>query len=302
MRHQTLFRQYVWLVNTIARYKKITLEEINERWCETEMSEGIPMARSTFNRHKEAIEEIFGLLIDCDRKDGYKYYISNAEVLKSDTIQNWMLSTMTVNNLLVDNMGLYKRILLESVPSSDKYLSMIMEAMKHNQKVKIAYHKYNQELSPERIVSPFCLKLYHRRWYIIAQIGSGEMRSFSLDRIEQLEILDEHFEIPDDFDADAYFSDVIGIMRNEKYKPERIVIRAFAYEKFYLRDLPIHHSQREISETKEYADFELRLIPSVEFLSHILSRGGYQRVMEPQWLADEIEEAFQFGLEKYQKK
>ena len=68
-----LFKQYIWLVQTIYRARAITLTEINERWIRTEMSGGVEMARATFNRHKDAIEDIFGIIIDCDRRDGYKY-------------------------------------------------------------------------------------------------------------------------------------------------------------------------------------------------------------------------------------
>ena len=69
------FKEYIWLVNTIYKARKITFAEINERWLETDMSEGVELARATFNRHKDAIEDIFGIYIECDKKNGYKYYI-----------------------------------------------------------------------------------------------------------------------------------------------------------------------------------------------------------------------------------
>lgn len=55
MRSYTLFQEYIWLVNIIHRAHGITFGEINRKWLETEMSEGISLARSTFNRHKDAI-------------------------------------------------------------------------------------------------------------------------------------------------------------------------------------------------------------------------------------------------------
>ncbi len=299
MRYQTLFKQYVWLVNIIVRHGRICLEEINERWMETEMSEGMPMARSTFNRHKEAIEDIFGIYIECDRKDGYKYYIGNSEDLESDSIQKWMLSTMTVNNMLVDNKSIHNRVLLESVPSSEPYLSELMYAMKHNHKIRIGYQKYSSAPSPERIVEPFCVKLYRRRWYVLGRIENGELRSFSLDRIHLLELTEEHFEMPDDFDAESYFKNVVGIMRDFNYKLERIVVRAYRYDRYYLRDLPLHSSQREIADTDEYADFEYNVIPSADLFSMILSRGGNCKILEPQWLADKMKESFEDALDVY---
>ncbi len=81
----TLFKEYFWLVNTIRKAcdDGITFAEINEKWLDTDMSEGVELARSTFNRHKDAIEDIFGLYIDCNRLNGYRYYIGNPEAIHS---------------------------------------------------------------------------------------------------------------------------------------------------------------------------------------------------------------------------
>ena len=103
MKSYALFQEYIWLVNTIYRARKITLGEINRKWVETDMSEGLEMVRSTFNRHKDAIQDMFGIDIACDRRNGFKYYIDNVEVLEEDTIQNWMLSTLSVNSVLSES-------------------------------------------------------------------------------------------------------------------------------------------------------------------------------------------------------
>ena len=55
MKSYNLFKEYIWLVNTLHRFGRLTLEEINRRWLDTEMSEGVPIARSTFDRHRDAI-------------------------------------------------------------------------------------------------------------------------------------------------------------------------------------------------------------------------------------------------------
>ena len=71
------------------------------------MSWGVEFARSTFNRHKDTIQDIFGIYIECDRKDGYKYYIGNENVLQEDSVQNWIISTMSVNNIMLQGYGSY---------------------------------------------------------------------------------------------------------------------------------------------------------------------------------------------------
>ena len=142
MKTQSLFKEYIWLLNTLLRYKKISLAEINEKWVNTELSGGIEIARSTFNRHKEAIENIFGILIECDVKDGYKYYIENEEDLKENSIQNWLFSTLSVNNLLSESVSLKNKILLETIPTNGNYLEDIIKAIKEKRRVEIEYKKY----------------------------------------------------------------------------------------------------------------------------------------------------------------
>ncbi|MBR1513345.1 MAG: WYL domain-containing protein [Bacteroidales bacterium] len=290
MKIPTLFKQYIWLVNTISRAKRISLAEINERWQRTEMSEGMPMSRTTFNRHKDAIEDIFGIYIDCDRKDDYRYYIGNEEVLRENTVQNWMLSTLTVNNLISESMSIQNRIVLEDIPSEGEHLESVIAAMKENKRIEIRYRRYQSPEARTFLLSPYCIKLFRQRWYLLGRFTDGGFAMFSFDRMEDLRITDEPFKMDKDFDANAFFGECYGVVIGDGSQPERIVLRAFGIEKYYLRDLPLHHTQKEIqtSEEGDFADFELYLRPTYDFMGQLLSRGTRLKVLEPQWLADEI--------------
>ena len=111
----------------------------------------------------------------------------------------------------------------------------------------------------------------------------------------------EKFKFDEDFDAASYFSESFGIMIDENSKPERIVIRAYGYEPYYLRDLPLHHSQREIQSTEEYCDFELCLKLTSDFKTKLLSRGEWIEILEPKALAEEIIEWHQNAINRYKK-
>ena len=89
-----LLNKYVWLVETIYRAKQITFNELREKWLDNELSEGVELPLRTFHKWRIAVEEMFGLVIDCQRKGGYHYYIANAEELKSGNIRNWLLNTV----------------------------------------------------------------------------------------------------------------------------------------------------------------------------------------------------------------
>lgn len=290
----------------------MTLGEISELWRQQEESDGQELSRTTFNRHRDSILDIFGVIIECDRKDGYRYYIENEEVLKENSIQNWMFSTLSVSNMLEGNAGLQDRILLESIPSGDDKLRLIIDAMRENRRMKIQYHKYSSSESKIYTLEPYCLKLYNRRWYMLvkktdataANEDNGkkcDLFIFSLDRIESIELLQTKFTVNKNFDAEAYFNDCFGIMVDGSLKAERIVLRAYGLEPFYLRDLPIHHTQKEIKKTEEYTDYELKLRPAEDFIEHLLSLSTRVRVMEPVWLVKEMQQRLKDALSRYKE-
>ena len=291
MKSYALFQQYIWLVNTIHRYRRLTLEEINRHWIETEMSEGLPIARSTFNRHRDAILDMFGIIIECDRKDGFRYYIYNAEVLEEDTIQNWMLSTLSVNSMLAESRGVHERILLERIPSEGENLHKFIEAMKRSLRIEVCYRKYGSaETKSTMILEPYFVKLFNKRWYALVKFPDpdGLLFLLALDRIVSLTLTDQRFEYDKDFDPSGWFRNCYGIVRDSDIPVEKVVIRAFGKEANYLRDLPLHYSQREVDNADGYSDFELTLSPTADFWTPLVARGATIKILQPQWLAEEI--------------
>ena len=295
------FKEYIWLVNTIYEAKAITLAEINERWLQTEMSEGIPLSRTTFHRHRIAIEEIFGLYIDCDKKNGNKYYIGNHHVLREHSVQNWMLSTLSVSNTLGESQSLRQRILLENIPFGGERLQLVVKAMKESRCLMMSYRRYGAMASYSCMIEPYCLKLFRQRWYILGRLSNGWLATYSLDRIEDIFMMETKFKIPEDFNAAEYFQDSYGIVVDSKLPLEKVVLRAYGNERYYLRDLPLHHSQREIGKTEEYTDFELHIKTTFDFKTQLFSRGAWLQVIEPQSLADEMIEWHQSAVERYKK-
>jgi len=312
MRVPALFKEYIWLVNTIRKAGDdgITFAEINEKWLETELSEGVELARSTFNRHKDAIEDIFGLIIDCNRLNGYRYFISNEEVLGEDSIQNWMLNTLTVNNIIGEALTLQDRILLQPAPVEGDYLKMVIEAMKKNVKLAVDYRKYGDDEPRHLTFEPYCIKLFKQRWYILGHFHRnaiadrpevGYFGVFSFDRILNMSLTDDKFQIDPSFNAQAYFEECFGVLANDDTVAQRIVIRVFGDERLYVRDLPIHKSQRVIGQGDGYTDFELFMRPTIDLSTHFVSRSFLIKVLEPQWLADEIHNMLWRAVQMYEE-
>ncbi len=165
------------------------------------MSGGVELARSTFNRHKDAIEDIFDIIIDCDKRDVYRYYIANEEVLDNNSVQNWMIPTMSVSNVLSENLSLRNRILLEKAPSGGDNLQLIIKAVEGNYWLSVDYKSYHSAQAEAFTLAPYCVKLYRQRWYVLSKLQNDEMRIFSLDRFQRLETTSDKFAIDADFET-----------------------------------------------------------------------------------------------------
>ena len=289
MKSYALFQQYIWLVNIIHKYRKLTLDEINQHWLDTDMSEGLPIARSTFNRHRDAILDMFGVIIECDKKDRFRYYIYNPEVLEEESIQNWMLSTLSVNNILAESKSVHDRILLESIPSDGEDLHSYINAMKRNVLVRITYRRYGTEKLSEMIVEPYCVKLFNRRWYALVKFQeTGRFITLAFDRVIKLDLIEEKFEYDSEFIPSRHYSECYGILNDESCAVETVRFRAYGKEAHYQRDLPFHKSQVAVNITDDYTDYELKMKITTDFISPLLSRGAWIKILEPEWLAEEV--------------
>lgn len=276
-------QKYTWLIDTIRRAGKISFEEISERWERNkDLSDYRPLSRATFNRWKDAIFSQFGIIISCQRAGGYLYYIENPEDIDGDKLKKWMLDSFAVGNLIGENLSLKDRILVNQVPSARDYLAALLEAMKENRTVTITYCAFGKTKSYTFCIEPYCVKLFENRWYVLAHnVQYDDIRIYGLDRIEDLKVEDRTFKLPKDFSASDFFSSYYGIVTNMNINPERIVIRAYKDHIPYINSLPLHHSQKLLEDNGEYADFELYLVPTYDFVMRLLHVGAMIEVVSP---------------------
>ena len=285
---KNLFEKYIWLVDTIYRAGKITFEEINERWLRSRVSEGQDLPLRTFHNWRTAIEQVFDINIECNRKCGYYYYIENAEDMERGGIRNWLINTFAVNNLINESHHLKRRILFENIPSGRKYLTPIIEAMRDSREIEIMHKGYGDGQERTFTVCPYCVKVFRQRWYVIGFCNERDsIRTFALDRILTFETSDNKFTYPKEFDPDAWFADCFGII-TEDIKAERVRVKVYGKQRWYFHSLPLHHSQNESETTEDYSIFEYHIRPTFDFRRELLSHGGAVEVLSPQWFREEM--------------
>lgn len=283
-----LFNRYVWLIDLLQRYGRLTRREIDELWMRSEYSEGKPMARRTFMNYRQAIQEMFDVNIECDPST-YEYYIEDPEALEGNGARVWALNTLSVNTLLNESQELRDRIVLENIPSGQKFLRQVFEAMKESRMVWLSYHSFRRITGSRTLVAPYFVKLFRQRWYVVGlPEGERRIKTYALDRVTSLELSDRTFVYPEGFEPADYFKDCFGITYGEQLA-EEVVLRVSALQANYLRTLPLHESQVESERGDSHSVFRYRLKITPDLVQELYALSFWQaEVLAPQSLREAV--------------
>lgn len=285
-----LFKRYVWLLDIIYNNKKITYEDISNRWRNASLNysnEDLPL--KTFHNHRQAINEMFEIDILCDRKDGNKYYIEYEKDLKKGEIRTWLLNTFAVSNLVNESHKLKGRILFENIPSGQIYLTPIIEAMRDNLSIRITYQKFIHNKGNSFEIHPYCVKIFKQRWYVIAYNPYKKcILTYALDRINAMEIISKKFDLQENFDGKVFFNDSYGIIVDDNIKSEKILIKIYGNDAKYVESLPLHHSQKLEEKTDNYSVYSYLIKPTYDFKKELLSFGNNVEILAPDFLRKEF--------------
>ena len=285
-----LIHKYIWLIDYVQKAGREgrTFVEISRSW---EAINGTPYPKRSFHHHINDIEDFFGIKIVCD-KSYNTYYIDKRDYIKdSSAFKSWLLDSLSLSCALEVKEPLKKRILLEDVPSGQENLTDILEGMSEGKKIMFTYKAFWMDGDSEsRLydVEPYALKVFKRRWYLLGKYGDDKFKTYALDRMSDVDLCEEDFVLPDDFDAKEFFDSCFGIICGGNEEPELIYLKVDNYQANYLRTLPLHHSQKEIERTDTHSVFSYYLRPTFDFMQEILQHGETVEVLKPESLRNEI--------------
>ena len=283
-----ILQKYIWLVQTFIRAgeKGLSLEEISAKWEDRFDS---AYSRRTFNNHREAVEDVFGIRIDCNRSTN-RYFVEYSEdVSDEDAERAWLINTFTVNNMLsLGKERLSGRVSVEDIPSGHNHLTSVMEAMTEGHVIRISYLKYTSSKADIYTLRPYAVKEFAKRWYIIGYcLERKALRVYGLDRVHSLDILEERFEMEKGFDVDELFATSFGIYLPEE-AAKTITFRTSATEAKYLRDLPIHSSQEEVSSDGRTVTFSIFVCPNRNLIMEFCKYGDRLEVLSPESIRNQV--------------
>lgn len=294
MSHNIL-NKYIWILDVVERYGRISRKELSRLWLNAVVSGNEPLTRRTFYNYRNNIEDIFGIKIAYDNTT-FEYYIEQDS--DSGGMSEWLVNSISINGILSDASDISSRIMLEEIPSARKFLSSIVEAIKTNRKIEFSYTPFYRTGTTRHIIlEPYFLRIFKQRWYVIGYNQSDKkIKTYSLDRFNEVSVLPEGFEMPETNVRD-FFINNFGIMTSNG-EVKDVTLRVEQEEAKYLRALPLHHSQTE-QIYDGYSLFHYKIYLTMDFVNEIISHGNRITVMAPVELKTMVVDTLQNALENY---
>ena len=270
------------------------------------------ISESAFNKDIYLIKHVYKAPITCHKTDHYYYYTSNfnlngisANADEKRTFEVGLSFLSLLKN--TDYAARYQSVLEKLISSSSDYntdreivqiesplgnlgmewFDKIYDAIIEYNTLKINYTRYDSNhVQKQFVVSPYMLKEYHNRWYMVAKLHDEKtdfINCYGLDRIKSITASKEKFKFHnhEPFNASAFFEHSMGITRDNAAAPIELVLKFTKISIPYVLSEPWHHSQKIIDQTPESLTVILKVYTSHELNMKVLSYGTSIEVIKP---------------------
>lgn len=297
--------RYLLIIKRLKRHPHSSYEELKsyiESQAEylkmTDDTLSIAFSLRTLQRDISEIRNLFGVLIAYS-KSSKGYYIHDGEK-ENMNFQGMMESFDLFSSFkLMTDVSPY--IFLEkNRPRGAENLSDLVSAIKNRLEVDFIYQKFAWNEVSRRTVAPYVLREFRNRWYLFGCDSKDNLlKCFALDRIKAIETTKREFIRDDTFNWEHFFQYSFGIMALKDAQPEEVILAFESFQGQYIKSLPLHESQKIISETKDELRVKLEVYITHDFVMELLSFGSRVKVLHPGSLAEALKKEYRTALRNY---
>jgi predicted DNA-binding transcriptional regulator YafY len=178
-------------------------------------------------------------------------------------------------------------------------LKPLLQAIKENRKVSFTHFNFHKEKERKYTLKPYLIREYQNRWYVVGIVsGFNDLRTFGVDRIKNLNLKTETFQPDKNINPKELFDSIIGVVYSLGEKQE-VILSFTPIQGKYVKTLPLHQSQKILIDNEDELRISLNIIPNFEFMQQILLHGDTVKVIEPEWLVNDIKARLSRALEQY---
>lgn len=185
--------------------------------------------------------------------------------------------------------------------AGQEWLDLLYRHCYQQQTLRVTYHPFDFPEEYTHLFSPYFLKEYNNRWFLIAFNHQRErLETLALDRILAVQPGEEVYHPMPGLDPATHFQDVIGMTITQGGSKADVLFAATPDQAKYIRTKPLHRSQQVVEETADRVVFQLQVIPNFELESQLLSFGELVEVLEPAELREKIADRVRQTGKKYE--
>jgi len=180
------------------------------------------------------------------------------------------------------------------------FLDELYQAILKKVVLKITYQSFNVDKPTEFLYYPFALKEFNNRWFLVGKRDQkNNIQHLALDRIVSVDYDFSIPSIPNTFDGEEYYKDIVGVTLNRVGLSE-IDVWIDKDNAPYVKTKPLHSSQVIIKENEDKSII-IRLYVKInyEFERLLLGFGESLEVLRPENVRQRLKEKLQKGLNRY---
>ncbi len=285
----------ILLENLLFSNKKYSRKDFMEKLKVEELSS----SNSSITRILNKIYTDFGIKIQ-QKNEFYEIIEEETEIDYIDKYKNFknLLFREIIQKNIIENSLISQIISFEnnSTNRGIMFIDNALNAILENRKLKIFYKPFYESETKKYIVNPLFIKEYQSRWYLISELNEMQkIKTFAFDRIQDLEIMSSTFKQKNQ--KTDLFKNTIGINHSEDI--EEIVLWFTNWQANYIKTLPLHPTQKIISEDEKGLIISINVNVNFELEQLIKSYGSSTRVIKPEFLKQKIIEDFEKTINSY---
>lgn len=298
MAKRELFLRNMHILNKL-KMGPATFEQIDAYLKRQSEMQGydLNISKRQFQRDLQDICSINDIEIKYDFK--LKVYAINEEEL-SEVSKRRMEALDTFNALKMAESSFRSIQFEKRKPQGTENLNGLLHSITNNLRISFTYQKYWEDEITHRTVEPYALKEFSNRWYVLAKdLKDGQIKSFALDRLSQLEISKTRFKPSKTFDINEYYKFCFGIISPTDHELHEVILQFDAFQGKYIKSLPLHETQQVIVDNPDEIRIKLKVYLTHDFLQEILKYGENVQVIQPEILIQQVKANYKHALKQY---
>jgi predicted DNA-binding transcriptional regulator YafY len=181
------------------------------------------------------------------------------------------------------------------------FLDELYQAIIKKVVLKITYKSFTSRDENTFLFHPFILKEFNNRWFLVGKKRpKAPISNLALDRIIAIDYDFQTPYIDEEFDAEKFYKNVVGVTVNTGLNPRKIELWIDSINAPYVITKPLHNSQRLIQTNDDGSIIiHLLLIENYELERLLLGFGNGLEIIKPERLRNRFKMILEKSIEKY---